>query len=498
MKNITTPRQLFLSAIAVSAGIIASSGSALGQPTLDAVANTSINEPVEGSKHNGLAKMSMVNAYELITLDLEQIDAPAHFEFEVLLGDNPVIIELSQFSVRTDDYKAYIEMGNGVSLEVDPGPVRTYRGTVVGQPASIVSASLAPGGRLTARIAVSADELWHIEDVSSVGEGLHILFRDEDKEPLPPHFCGVPDDNTPPTEQTGSTPGYGTRSNAQVQARLTMEGDYEWGQEWGGSAHAEMEGIVNDMNVIYEGWTSITHRIAVSRVWGENNDPYTNDNSDTILDQFSWRSYDHFPEYRHAAMLWSDKNFDGSTIGLAWLGGMLVCGQATVDNAAQGGPVPENVPAGWTNKWRAANINEGILIRSRRVELGAHELGHNWNAPHCDGDPSCGIMLSTATEWPFPGRTSFGATSAGQITGRRDALSACFRAGNFDSNNSSCTGYCAHDSVRNLHDWSAPGSTVRVFPRGRAVGGTGTYNEQFLMNRPMTFTAPSGPVTVGR
>src|SRR5262249_45370900 len=27
--------------------------------------------------------------------------------------------------------------------------------------------------------------------------------------------------------------------------------------------------------------------------------------------------------------------------------------------------------------------------------LSAHELGHNWNAPHCDADPACGIMCSS-------------------------------------------------------------------------------------------------------
>ena len=57
-----------------------------------------------------------------------------------------------------------------------------------------------------------------------------------------------------------------------------------------------------------------------------------------------------------------------------------------------------------------------------RVELLAHELGHNFSAPHCDGQPDCGIMYSSS----FPGGplpyTGFGSSSINSITNYANSL----------------------------------------------------------------------------
>ena len=57
-----------------------------------------------------------------------------------------------------------------------------------------------------------------------------------------------------------------------------------------------------------------------------------------------------------------------------------------------------------------------------RVTLTSHELGHNWNARHCNGDLDCGIMCSIISGCNGIG-DQFGSTSIAVISSYRDALS---------------------------------------------------------------------------
>ncbi len=435
-----------------------------------------------------------LNAYELVELALPRADAPDQFDIAFTISGKPVTLQLFQHSIRTPDFKAYIELGNGASIEFDPGPERTYRGVATQFPGSIVSATLMPGGRLTARIQLSDTEVWHVEEVTTLGSGTHAVFRDQDKSPLPDNWCAVEDQVLPGGNDEPS--GASDRTGV-FQARIAVEGDFEWYDEWGSDWYNEIAGIINDDNAIYEPQTGVCFRISAARVWVANNDPYVDDNASNILGAFRNRYYFNAPmsgEFRHVGQLFSGKDFDGSTIGLGGTDSITTCGPAALD-------WPEDIEiisAGWTSRRRSYSIIESILMRSRRVEVSSHELGHNWSCSHCDGDPTCGIMNSSATKWPLPGRTTFGSTSANQIISRRNSISECGRACDFDSNNALCTGYCSYGSASAAHASAPAGSVVRVYPAGRAVGGTDAWAENFLWTRPMTLTAPSGPVVIGQ
>ena len=70
------------------------------------------------------------------------------------------------------------------------------------------------------------------------------------------------------------------------------------------------------------------------------------------------------------AHLFTGKNLTGSTIGIAYLN--VLCG---------------NNAYGLSQSKYTGNF-------TNRTGLTAHELGHNWNANHCDGQASCRIMCS--------------------------------------------------------------------------------------------------------
>jgi hypothetical protein len=53
--------------------------------------------------------------------------------------------------------------------------------------------------------------------------------------------------------------------------------------------------------------------------------------------------------------------------------------------------------------------------------LTAHEIGHNWNASHCDGDGDCHIMCSAINGCNGIGLPNFGYRAVNEITAHRDS-----------------------------------------------------------------------------
>lgn len=70
--------------------------------------------------------------------------------------------------------------------------------------------------------------------------------------------------------------------------------------------------------------------------------------------------------------------FFDTAVGIAWIG--TIC-----DDLAEG--------AGYGLS--QSHFSENFSLR---VALTAHELGHNWNADHCDSEEDCGIMCSGSRE----------------------------------------------------------------------------------------------------
>jgi len=99
------------------------------------------------------------------------------------------------------------------------------------------------------------------------------------------------------------------------------------------------------------------------------------------------------------------KNLDGSVIGVAWL--------AVICNSSNG--------YGLSQSRFTSNM-------TNRVGLTAHEVGHNWNADHCDGDGDCYIMCS-ALGGCAGDVTRFGSRSIGSITSYRDTRGCLSQSG---------------------------------------------------------------------
>jgi hypothetical protein len=146
-------------------------------------------------------------------------------------------------------------------------------------------------------------------------------------------------------------------------AEVACDMDVEWNNDFGGNGAAQIESIINGLNPQYENEVGITKLITmiVERTGSTNSDPYTDNTPDAgaLLSQFGnvWNAgFSDVP--RDVAQLFTGKNLNGSTIGIASLG--VICFEST-----------------------AYSVVQNIGGFSCRTDLSAHEFGHNWSAQHC-------------------------------------------------------------------------------------------------------------------
>lgn len=264
------------------------------------------------------------------------------------------------------------QLDDGTWIQVDPGPVKTLRGTVVEMPGSLVAGAWSGDG-LEARIRLATGEDWWLEPVdgrvAGAGPSAHVLYRNQDAEAW--GRCGT-DDLLDPygplsyagmgTAQRPSGPG-GTMKAAGAICELATDADYEYFQDWGSvsGVQSRIESVINTINLQYESEVGITHQIGTQLVRTSSNQPYKSKNASKLLNSIrsEWLSNQGSVQ-RDVVQLFTGKIIGGSTIGIAWLG--VIC----------------DTNLGYSMVQSDFNGNFASA-----TDLSAHELGHNWNAGHC-------------------------------------------------------------------------------------------------------------------
>jgi len=293
------------------------------------------------------------------------------------------VLVLDPIDLRGEGYHLVAEQADGAYVDVPSGPVRTFRGELLGAPASSVAVSLLPDG-LRARVALATGQEFWVEPLpagSASGSATHAVYRGQDVLD-PGGACALEAlaDAGLHVMQHGSIgggfggsggsggsggAGSGTTSTAGSLkvADLACDADFEFFGHYGTVAAVEsrIQTVINAMNVQYEMEVGITHLITTIIVRTSANQPYTATDPNTLLDQFrvQWTT-NHGNVTRDIAHLFTGKELDGSVIGIAWLG--VVC------NSSYGyGLVQSDFSSNFAYS----------------TDLSAHELGHNWNANHC-------------------------------------------------------------------------------------------------------------------
>ena len=237
-----------------------------------------------------------------------------------------------------------------------------------GLPDSIVSASWLDDG-LVARIRVNANTDYWVQPLPSQfkaqGRGQHLMYSSAD---VQPHgkICGLDliGNARPEIDSGAGIPNPSAQKAAGNVAELGIDADFEYFQRYGssGAVQSRITAVIDTMNLQYETEVDISHTITAIVVRTTSNDPYFSTNASTILDEFmnEWTSNQGSIQ-RDVAQLFTGKEVDGGTIGIAYLG--VIC------NSSFGFGM---VQSDFNNNFACA------------TDLSAHEMGHNWNADHCN------------------------------------------------------------------------------------------------------------------
>ncbi|MCH8821871.1 MAG: hypothetical protein IH984_00030 [Planctomycetes bacterium] len=319
----------------------------------------------------------------VVTLDLPDINDRA-LVVELQINEQGYTLALQPHSVRAKNFVCYEVLADGTLVEVDPGPERTVRGTLLEDDGSIIAGSLLDDG-LIAKIQFSNGDQYWIEPlagrVAGAAPGSHVLYNSDD---ILEHggVCGNPDGpgNLANEAHVDDDPLAG--GNPDCITQLAVEADFPYFQRYGTIplVATQIESVINVMNTQYENDVDITHVISAMLIrTTAAADPYTTNDSFDLICQVGnyWDTNLGFIT-RDTVQLFTGRDIAGSTIGrAATFGGICEansCGFFPCDGCG----VPGEAAGHYSFVQSDFNGNFGCA-----TDLSAHELGHLWNAQHC-------------------------------------------------------------------------------------------------------------------
>ena len=282
---------------------------------------------------------------------------------ELSVSGAPLILDLEKHSVRADTFEVRAQRADGSWDTLPAEPVRTYRGTVVGEMGSQVAASMLDDG-LHARVRRADGEEYWLEPlaprVHEASAGQHVIYRTVDV---------IDEGNTCDADLFAPVVAPGDLSNGtgyqygggSVSAEIACDADFEFFSNHGSGTQARIESIINSINLQYSSDVGISHSITTILIRSSSNDPYSRKGASQLLNQLrnEWNNNQSSVQ-RDVVHLFTGRNLSGNTIGIAYVG--TVCNLSVAYGLVE------------------SDFNSNFACST---DLSAHELGHNWGASHC-------------------------------------------------------------------------------------------------------------------
>lgn len=306
-----------------------------------------------------------LSAGDIVTVEFSQT-AGASILAVVPVGEELRTLELIPVSVRAPDYKLFTQLADGSYVSVEPGPVKTLRGRVLGINGSAVAASLQDDGLYAMMLYPDGHREW-LEPiparVTNAAAGQYVLYRDDDVLATGGTCATAPHPRSTALDQRES--GVVATGGPLRIAELGIDSDVEYFQDYGSveATEAQINNIINTMNLQYERDIGVRHIITTIVVRTAEPDGYSATDIGSLLNQFRDRWVEQMSHVRRdAAQMFTGKSLTGGYIGLAIT---------------------------WSLCFTDAAFS---VVRSNSVacptfacktDLSAHELGHIWSANHC-------------------------------------------------------------------------------------------------------------------
>lgn len=307
-----------------------------------------------------------------------------NFSMNISIGGKSYDVALQNSGIISENYHFYKIDDNGQHIIYDHRP-RAYNGYVLGSNNSRVSLTF--NENFIYGFIREGDQTIYIEPLryyqSDAGMNEFITYDVTDIVPDHTHKCGVEREQHKYRQRQSEVAGERMMGEC-FEVEWAIVSDFLMFVEEGSSVFNVEDhniGVANDVQTNYddEFADEIQYIISEQIVFTTAaSDPFTSStDAGTLLDDFSNWGPSGFNFPHDVGSIWTGREFNGGTIGIAWVGG--VCFTNFRYNALE-------------------NINSSASIK--RV-LVAHELGHNFDAVH-DASGSGFIMqpsVSTSTTW---------------------------------------------------------------------------------------------------
>lgn len=184
-----------------------------------------------------------------------------------------------------------------------------------------------------------------------------------------------------------------------TQIEIAIVGDYEFSTFHGFEAAAAMVARMNIVDGIFTEQVGIAIEPTDFIVFTSPSDPFTSSNSEELLGEFGgYRAASPGIRDRGLAHLMTGRDLNGNTVGVAYIGSL--CEIETGVSLSEGG---------------ITTVDSALIV--------AHELGHNFGAPH-DGEAACSAAPLSYLMAPYMnGSMSFSACSVERMQERASGAS---------------------------------------------------------------------------
>ena len=349
-----------------------------------------------------------LETYELTRLDINNLHqkllVPNKFHVTTLtLGDTTYELELWDSGLRSEGN--IVTLASGATYEgTPPLPLKGFVKNDLGTSVRLtINKNFISGYIKTKQGTLNLQPAWYYDETAS--KDLIVSYFDTDvKELETPGTCGVHSHSHRLKQKAQNQIEAPRRQIGDCfEVEIALAADYMMVDDFGSvnAVDNEICGILNDVQGNYDDEFADVIEYDLSDVFISDCstcDPWTNStNASTLLNSFTNWAPSGFSGH-DVATLWTTRNFNGSTIGVAWLGG--ICSGLRY------------------NTCEHFTGNNNLL----RV-LQAHELGHNWDAEHDSGG---GFIMSA----------SVNNTSTWSTDSQTDIENFAVNAGCFDSCNS--------------------------------------------------------------
>lgn len=277
---------------------------------------------------------------------------------------------LSPHDVRTPNFQLLVD--DGVGLHRLPTPdAATFRGSVSGMPGAEVAATVVDG-QMWATIHTAERDVWGVEPLTARDRNLpresHVVYHAGDRLQRDVR-CGVDTHGMEKVPQAPPGPTALRVAEIAIDADLAF---YNRNNSDPVAVSRAVTSVINSSNIIYRRDCEIEFVIPTIIVRTTNVYAWNGDLCN-LLSQFRsrWNS-NHRNVTRDIAHLFTGEGSFSGVIGCAYVG--VVCSSTTSGSGY-----------GSSKAYADLITNVGLV---------SHEVGHNWNAPHCDAQGSCNIMCS--------------------------------------------------------------------------------------------------------